>query len=81
MKIINQIGEAAFRKKYLCHTTFIDWFLRWKNHRNGVEPGAPTLLSNYPFCLTMFEGGIKGDDLEDALRSRTIAEVFTERLL
>ena len=46
----------------------------------AVETGAPTLLSNCPFCLTMFEDGIKGADVEDKLKAKDIAEVLAERL-
>jgi Fe-S oxidoreductase/nitrate reductase gamma subunit len=46
----------------------------------AVATGAPTLLSNCPFCLTMFEDGIKGADVEDKLKSKDIVEVLAERL-
>lgn len=46
----------------------------------AAATGAPTLLSNCPFCLTMFEDGVKGADVEDFLRPRDIAEVLAERL-
>jgi Fe-S oxidoreductase/nitrate reductase gamma subunit len=46
----------------------------------AVETGAPTLLSNCPFCLTMFEDGIKGANVEDKLKTKDIAEVLAERL-
>ncbi|MGK2944092.1 MAG: (Fe-S)-binding protein, partial [Desulfuromonadales bacterium] len=46
----------------------------------AVETGAPTLLSNCPFCLTMFEDGIKGANVEDKLNAKDIAEVLAERL-
>ncbi len=46
----------------------------------AVATGAPTLLSNCPFCLTMFEDGIKGADVEDKLSTKDIAEVLVERL-
>ncbi len=46
----------------------------------AVETGAPTLLSNCPFCLTMFEDGVKGADVEDKLTTKDIAEVLAERL-
>ena len=42
--------------------------------------GAPTLVSNCPFCLTMFEDGIKGADLEGKLVPRDLAEILLERL-
>ena len=46
----------------------------------AVATGAPTLLSNCPFCLTMFEDGVKGADVEAQLKPRDIAEVLVERL-
>jgi Fe-S oxidoreductase/nitrate reductase gamma subunit len=46
----------------------------------AVETGAPTLLSNCPFCLTMFEDGVKGANVEDKLNVKDIAEVLVERL-
>ena len=46
----------------------------------AVETGATTLLSNCPFCLTMFEDGVKGADVEDKLNTKDIAEVLVERL-
>lgn len=42
--------------------------------------GAGVLLSNCPFCLTMFEDGVKGAGLEEKLRPRDIAEVLAERI-
>ncbi len=46
----------------------------------AVETGATILLSNCPFCLTMFEDGVKGADVEDKLNTKDIAEVLVERL-
>ncbi|WP_027714853.1 heterodisulfide reductase-related iron-sulfur binding cluster [Desulfuromonas sp. TF] len=46
----------------------------------AAETHAPTLVSNCPFCLTMFEDGVKGADLEEALAPRDIAEILAERL-
>ena len=46
----------------------------------AAETGAPLLLSNCPFCLTMFEDGVKGADLEGRLAPRDIAEILAERL-
>ncbi len=46
----------------------------------AVATGAPTLLSNCPFCLTMFEDGIKGANVEDKLNTKDIVEVLAERL-
>jgi Fe-S oxidoreductase/nitrate reductase gamma subunit len=51
-----------------------------KRVQMAVETGAPDLVSNCPFCLTMFEDGAKGADVEDTLRPRDIAEVLAERL-
>jgi len=42
---------------------------------------APTLVSNCPFCLTMFEDGIKGAELEEKLVPRDIAEILAERIV
>lgn len=36
--------------------------------------------SNCPFCLTMFEDGAKGAELEGKLRPRDIAEILMERI-
>jgi Fe-S oxidoreductase len=46
----------------------------------AVETGAPTLVSNCPFCLTMFEDGVKGADVEDRLIARDITEILVEHL-
>jgi Fe-S oxidoreductase len=46
----------------------------------AAETGAPLLLSNCPFCLTMFEDGIKGAGFEGELAPRDIAEILAERL-
>jgi len=42
--------------------------------------GAPTLVSNCPFCLTQFEDGIKTGGAEGSLRVRDLAEVLLERI-
>jgi Fe-S oxidoreductase/nitrate reductase gamma subunit len=44
------------------------------------ETGAPTLISNCPFCLTMFEDGIKMADCEDSLVVKDLSEIIVERL-
>ncbi|MBE0597627.1 MAG: 4Fe-4S dicluster domain-containing protein [Desulfuromonadales bacterium] len=46
----------------------------------AAATGAPLLLSNCPFCLTMFEDGIKGAGFEGELAPRDIAEILAERL-
>ena len=42
--------------------------------------GTPTLVSNCPFCLTMFEDGIKTGGAEGNLQVRDLAEVIAERI-
>jgi Fe-S oxidoreductase len=42
--------------------------------------GAEVLVSNCPFCLTMFEDGVKGADVEESLKPKDIAEILAERL-
>lgn len=44
------------------------------------ETGAPLLVSNCPFCLTMFEDGIKTGGCEGELRVRDLAEIVAERI-
>jgi len=51
-----------------------------KRVQMAVETKSEILISNCPFCLTMFEDGVKGADVEDSLRPRDIAEVLAERL-
>ncbi len=46
----------------------------------AVETDAPLLLSNCPFCLTMFEDGVKGADVEEQLKPMDIAEILQERI-
>jgi Fe-S oxidoreductase/nitrate reductase gamma subunit len=51
-----------------------------KRAKMAAETGAPLLLSNCPFCLTMFEDGIKGAGFEGEIAPRDIAEILAERL-
>ena len=44
------------------------------------ETGAPLLVSNCPFCLTMFEDGIKTGGCEGDLVVKDLAEIVAERL-
>jgi Fe-S oxidoreductase/nitrate reductase gamma subunit len=44
------------------------------------ETGAPTLVSSCPFCVTMFEDGIKTGDCEGKLQARDLVEIVAERL-
>jgi Fe-S oxidoreductase/nitrate reductase gamma subunit len=46
----------------------------------AAETASPILVSNCPFCLTMFEDGIKGAELEDRIVSRDIAEILADQL-
>ncbi|MEI6213105.1 MAG: heterodisulfide reductase-related iron-sulfur binding cluster [Desulfuromonadales bacterium] len=48
--------------------------------RMATETGAPLLVSNCPFCLTMFEDGIKTGGAEDVLQVRDLAEIVAERI-
>jgi Fe-S oxidoreductase/nitrate reductase gamma subunit len=52
-----------------------------KRVKMAVETGAGTLLSNCPFCLTMFEDGVKGAEVEESLRPKDIAEILAERII
>lgn len=47
----------------------------------AAATGSPLLVSNCPFCMTMFEDGIKGAELEGQLAPRDIAELLQERLI
>jgi len=51
-----------------------------KRAQMAAETGAPQLISNCPFCLTMFEDGIKGAKLEEQLQPKDLAEILVERL-
>ncbi|MGE5313993.1 MAG: heterodisulfide reductase-related iron-sulfur binding cluster [Acidobacteriota bacterium] len=42
--------------------------------------GAPMLVSSCPFCLTMFEDGIRSGGREDRLQARDLIELVAERL-
>ncbi|WP_136806575.1 heterodisulfide reductase-related iron-sulfur binding cluster [Desulfosediminicola flagellatus] len=46
----------------------------------AVETETEVLLSNCPFCLTMFEDGIKSAGVEGAMKPKDIAEILSERL-
>ncbi|WP_298273225.1 heterodisulfide reductase-related iron-sulfur binding cluster [Geobacter sp.] len=49
--------------------------------RMAEETGAPLLVANCPFCLTMFEDGIKTGGFEGRMRVRDLAEIIVERLV
>jgi Fe-S oxidoreductase/nitrate reductase gamma subunit len=46
----------------------------------ATATGAAILVSNCPFCLTMFEDGIKTGGCEDTLEVRDLAEIIVERI-
>ena len=45
------------------------------------QTGAPLLVSNCPFCLTMFEDGIKTGGFEGKMAVRDLAEIVAERIV
>jgi Fe-S oxidoreductase len=47
----------------------------------ALETGAPLLVSNCPFCLTMFEDGIKTGGAEGTIVVRDLAEIVAERII
>ncbi|CAG0993787.1 partial putative iron-sulfur-binding oxidoreductase FadF, partial [Burkholderiales bacterium] len=49
--------------------------------RMAGETGAPLLVSNCPFCLTMFEDGIKTGGFEESIKVRDLAEIVAERIV
>jgi Fe-S oxidoreductase/nitrate reductase gamma subunit len=51
-----------------------------KRVRMARETGAPLLVSNCPFCLTMFEDGIKTGGAEGELVVKDLAEIIAARL-
>ncbi len=48
--------------------------------RMARETGAPLLVSNCPFCLTMFEDGVKTGGFEGGIMVRDLAEIVAARL-
>jgi Fe-S oxidoreductase/nitrate reductase gamma subunit len=48
--------------------------------RMARETGAPLLVANCPFCLTMFEDAIKSGGLEGGLAVRDLAELVAARI-
>ncbi len=47
----------------------------------ATDTGAPLLVSNCPFCLTMFEDGIKTGGAEGLLQVKDLAEIVAERIV
>jgi Fe-S oxidoreductase/nitrate reductase gamma subunit len=48
--------------------------------RMAKETGMSTLVSACPFCLTMFEDGIRSNGLEQGLKALDLAEIVAHRL-
>jgi len=46
----------------------------------ALETGTGMVVANCPFCLSMFEDGIKGADAQADLQVQDIAELLVERL-
>ena len=46
----------------------------------ATDTGMPLLVSNCPFCLSMFEDGIKTGGAEGQLQVRDLAEIVAERI-
>jgi Fe-S oxidoreductase len=46
----------------------------------AMEVNPDVLASACPFCLTMFEDGVKAKEVGDKIKTRDIAEVLAERL-
>ncbi len=46
----------------------------------AAETCAPLLVSSCPFCLTMFEDGVKGAGFEESLTPKDITEILVDRL-
>ena len=52
-----------------------------KRARMAADTGSALLVSNCPFCLTMFEDGVKGAGLEGELTPRDISEILIDRVI
>jgi len=46
----------------------------------AMEVKPDILASACPFCLTMFEDGVKAKEVGDRINTRDIAELLAERL-
>ena len=46
----------------------------------AVATGAPLLVSNCPFCLTLFEDGIKTGGFEGRIQAKDLAEIVAQRI-
>jgi Fe-S oxidoreductase len=65
--------------RILCEET-IGTRINLERVRMAASTGAATLVSNCPFCLTMFEDGIKTSGLEKRLVVKDLAEVIVEHI-
>jgi len=45
-----------------------------------MEVNPDVLASACPFCLTMFEDGVKGKEVADKIKTRDIAELVADSL-
>src|SRR5262249_9123604 len=48
--------------------------------QEALETGADTLAAACPFCITMFEDGIKGVEAEERFKVMDMAEILAEVL-
>jgi Fe-S oxidoreductase len=51
-----------------------------KRVQMAAATAAPMLVSNCPFCLTMFEDGVKGAELDGQLIAKDLAELLAARI-
>ncbi|MGA1846096.1 heterodisulfide reductase-related iron-sulfur binding cluster [Deferribacter abyssi] len=51
-----------------------------KRVKMAEETGTDMLVSNCPFCLTMFEDGLKMAELDEKIKAKDLAEILVERL-
>ena len=51
-----------------------------KRVKMAKETGADTIISNCPFCLTMFEDGLKMADLDKEMQTVDLSEFLIERV-
>ena len=52
-----------------------------KRVRMAAETGSAQLVSSCPFCLTMFEDGVKGAELKSSLAPRDVVEILAEGIV
>ncbi|MBZ4644411.1 MAG: iron-sulfur cluster-binding protein [Deferribacteraceae bacterium] len=51
-----------------------------KRVKMAEETGVETLISNCPFCMTMFEDGLKMAELDGKMKVKDLSEVLIERV-